>query len=77
MSENAHKEKVCQEEMCAEQWEGVRPALRDACASFVYCPFCANEMITRCSACGETVTDYSFHFCPWCGAKFEEESELA
>ncbi len=72
MSDLARKEKVCQEEACAESWQALSPEARRQCASFVYCPFCANEMITRCSICGEQVHDFSFRYCPWCGAKFEE-----
>jgi predicted RNA-binding Zn-ribbon protein involved in translation (DUF1610 family) len=73
MEEKARKEKVCQEEMCAEDWEKLDPEVRKSCAAFVYCPFCANEMVTRCSACGETIHDFSFSYCPWCGSQFEEE----
>lgn len=72
MNDMVRKEKVCQEEPCAEQWSELPDEVRRQCSTFVYCPFCANEMVTRCSSCGEQVHDYSFQFCPWCGAKFEE-----
>ncbi|MCB2188934.1 MAG: hypothetical protein KQJ78_21140 [Deltaproteobacteria bacterium] len=68
----ARKEKVCQEEQCVEQWEEMPLELKNGCAAFVYCPFCANEMITRCSACGESIHDVGFKYCPWCGARFLE-----
>lgn len=68
----ARKEKVCQEQECEEQWALLEQGVRNRCTSFVYCPFCANEMVTRCSVCGETVSDVDFHFCPWCGVKFSE-----
>jgi hypothetical protein len=68
----ARKEKVCQEQECEEQWEQLEPQVRKACMTFVYCPFCANEMVTRCSACGEAIADSDFQYCPWCGARFEE-----
>ena len=72
MSEATRKEKVCQEEQCAEQWSALSPDLRAQCATFVYCPFCANEMVTRCSSCGEAIHDAGFQVCPWCGAGFQE-----
>ncbi len=72
MENKAHKEKVCQEHDCAEQWQELTSEARDQCASFIYCPFCANEMITRCSACGEGIHDTGFNFCPYCGSGFEE-----
>ena len=75
MSDCARKEKVCQEEACAEQWEALPIEVRRGAGSFVYCPFCSNDMVTRCSNCGETVHDFSFNFCPWCGACFEEDQE--
>ena len=68
----ARKEKVCQEQECEEQWDHLGPDIRKTSSAFVYCPFCANEMVTRCSACGETVSDTDFQFCPWCGDRFEE-----
>jgi hypothetical protein len=67
----ARKEKSCQEEQCVEQWDSVPMELRGQCSSFTYCPFCANEMQTRCSACNEPIHDTSFKFCPWCGVGFE------
>jgi predicted RNA-binding Zn-ribbon protein involved in translation (DUF1610 family) len=73
MSECAHKEKVCQEEICSDQWEALPLEVIKNAGSFIYCPFCANEMVTRCSACGEAVHDFSFNFCPWCGTCFEDE----
>jgi len=72
MTEKARKEKVCLEEQCAEQWDGMAPELQEKCGGFVYCPFCAGEMVIRCSACGETIHDSSFQFCPWCGTGFKE-----
>jgi len=72
MEAKARKEKICQEEECSEMWEGLEPEVRSKCALFVYCPFCANEMVTRCSACGEAIHDSSFRFCPWCGASFQD-----
>lgn len=66
------KEKICQEEACQEQWESLTPEVRQGCAAFIYCPFCANEMVTRCTACGETITDDHFQYCPWCGAAFQD-----
>jgi hypothetical protein len=72
LSVDAHKEKVCQEEICADQWEALPPEVRNQCATFVYCPFCATEMVTRCSGCGEVIHDFDFHYCPWCGAGFQE-----
>jgi predicted RNA-binding Zn-ribbon protein involved in translation (DUF1610 family) len=71
MQDNARKTKTCQEESCAEQWSNLSPELKDECTVFVYCPFCANEMITRCSACGEPINDVGYKFCPWCGVGFE------
>jgi hypothetical protein len=72
MTEKARKEKVCLEEQCTEQWEAMAPELKERCGSFVYCPFCAGEMVIRCSDCGETIHDSSFQFCPWCGTGFKE-----
>ena len=34
----SHKEKVCQEEACAESWDGLSPEVKRQCVSFVYCP---------------------------------------
>ncbi len=73
MSKKARKEKVCQEEGCTEQWEELPPQVREHCSSFIYCPFCANEMVTRCDACGEVIHDFNFQYCPWCGADFSED----
>ena len=70
---HSHKEKVCQEEACAESWDELSPEVKHQCVSFIYCPFCANEMVTRCSACGEQIHDSGFAYCPWCGAAFAEE----
>jgi hypothetical protein len=67
----AHKENICQEQECAESWSALSEDVRNHCTSFVYCPFCANEMVTRCSACGETLQDTDFNYCPWCGEQFE------
>lgn len=72
MNDTAHKEKVCREEACTEQWEQLPPQVREHSGSFIYCPFCANEMIIRCSACGEELMDDKYHYCPWCGAHFAE-----
>ena len=72
MAESARKEKVCQEEMCSDQWEALSPEVKAQCSSFLYCPFCANEMVTRCSSCGETIQDFDFQYCPWCGAGFND-----
>ncbi len=72
MPENARKEKVCQEPDCQEQWQELPSGIIGQCGSFLYCPFCANEMVTRCSACGETLNDTGFKFCPYCGSHFEE-----
>ncbi|MCB2228374.1 MAG: hypothetical protein KQH53_16970 [Desulfarculaceae bacterium] len=71
MSESARKEKVCQEEDCREQWQELPLEMREGCGDFLYCPFCANEMVTRCSGCGETLHDTGFKFCPYCGSQFE------
>lgn len=68
----AHKEKVCQEQDCLEQWENLTPEARDQAGAFIYCPFCAMHMITRCSECGEALNDQGFKFCPWCGSSFED-----
>lgn len=67
----ARKEKVCQEQDCAEGWSGLSQELRDQCAVFSYCPFCANELVVRCSACGEALQGSEFNYCPWCGVEFE------
>lgn len=72
MDQQAHKEKVCQEEICTDQWEALPPEVRAQCGAFVYCPFCATEMVTRCSDCGEVIHDFEFKYCPWCGAGFQE-----
>jgi len=72
MTVKARKIKACQEEPCQEQWDELSDEVRRQCASFIYCPFCANEMVTRCEACGETIHDFNFQFCPWCGAEFGE-----
>ncbi len=69
---SARKEKICQEEDCREEWEQLPQAVREHTMNFVYCPFCASELVVRCSACGEIVTDANFTYCPWCGAKFEQ-----
>lgn len=71
MESTAKKEKVCQEEECVDLWAEMPEDVRARCTSFVYCPFCANDMVTRCSACGETIHDVGFHYCPWCGVQFE------
>ncbi|BEQ15584.1 hypothetical protein [Desulfoferula mesophila] len=70
MSDTARKEKVCQEQDCQEQWQDMPLEAREQCGCFLYCPFCANEMITRCSACGEALHDTGFNYCPYCGAQF-------
>ena len=65
MPEEARKEKVCQEEACSENWETPHSrSPRKVAPTFVYCPFCANEMVTRCSACGEAIHDFGFHYLP-------------
>lgn len=71
MNDKAMKEKVCREEDCQEQWNAISPDLRQQCDNFVYCPFCSGEMVTRCSVCGETISDADYRFCPWCGADFQ------
>ncbi len=71
MNDTAMKQKVCREEDCQEQWNAISPDLRQQCDSFVYCPFCSGEMVTRCSVCGETISDSDYRFCPWCGADFQ------
>ncbi len=71
MNDKAMKEKVCREEDCQEQWNAISPDLRQQCDNFVYCPFCSGEMVTRCSVCGETISDSDYRFCPWCGADFQ------
>ncbi len=71
MNHIARKQKACQEEQCSEQWGNLSPELRDQCTSFTYCPFCANEMLIRCSACHEPLQDTNYKFCPWCGVSFE------
>jgi predicted RNA-binding Zn-ribbon protein involved in translation (DUF1610 family) len=72
MEKTARKEKVCQEQDCADQWSELSVEVRDQGRCFVYCPFCANEMVTRCSACGEAIHDTGFRYCPYCGVQFEE-----
>jgi predicted RNA-binding Zn-ribbon protein involved in translation (DUF1610 family) len=72
VSDKARKEKVCQEEMCSDQWEALPAEVNTQCTTFVFCPFCANEMVTRCSVCNETIHDFGFRYCPWCGADFGE-----
>ena len=72
MDQTARKAKSCPDETCAENWDSVPASVREQCFNFVYCPFCANEMVTRCSACGEAIGDFNYAFCPWCGARFED-----
>ncbi len=72
MAQSARKEKVCQEQDCQDQWHDLSPEVRAQCGGFLYCPFCANEMVTRCSSCGEALHDTGFKFCPYCGSAFEE-----
>ena len=68
----ARKDKVCQEMECEEAWSQLDELVRKEGIAFQYCPFCANEMVTRCSVCNETISDTEFQYCPWCGVKFEE-----
>lgn len=68
----ARKDKVCQEIECEEAWANLNEDVRNTGTAFQYCPFCANEMVTRCSVCHETISDTEFRFCPWCGVKFED-----
>ncbi len=76
MSKKAQREKICREEECKEQWEQLPNSVKDVCTKFVYCPFCANEMIVRCSACNEFIHEISFGYCPWCGIEFENNSNI-
>jgi len=72
VEEKACGEKICVDPKCREQWGKLSQACRQEAASFVYCPFCAEELSVHCSACQETIGDSSFRFCPWCGRGFEK-----
>lgn len=67
----AQKEKICLEQECQEPWEELGKVSAEHMAAFAYCPFCANQLMVRCSSCNEFINDTVFSFCPWCGDKFE------
>ena len=72
MGEKASLQKICSDPKCQDEWAKMDQAAREAAAGFTYCPFCAEELATQCSACCEQVQDPSFKFCPWCGKEFEK-----
>ncbi|MDR1396517.1 MAG: NOB1 family endonuclease [Desulfarculales bacterium] len=68
----AYREKICLEQDCQDAWEEmVKHVDHNEISRFSYCPFCANQITTRCSACNEYVNDAVYRFCPWCGERFE------
>lgn len=67
----SEKEKVCREHECEQQWGLLSPEAKAAFLTFVYCPYCSNELVIQCSNCHEQITDKDFKFCPWCGTNFE------
>jgi predicted RNA-binding Zn-ribbon protein involved in translation (DUF1610 family) len=68
----AYREKICLEQDCQDAWEDMtKHVSHNEIVKFSYCPFCANQITARCSACGEYVNDAVYRFCPWCGERFE------
>ena len=71
----AYKEKVCLEQECQEAWDNLSTVGMEKLSDFVYCPFCSGQLMVRCSACSEYVSDTVFNYCPWCGDHFQLKSE--
>jgi len=63
-------DKVCQETDCAEKMAELSPEQKQLFKSFIYCPYCAEEMTLICNNCHEQLTSADFKFCPWCGSEF-------
>ncbi|MEW5724062.1 MAG: zinc ribbon domain-containing protein [Thermodesulfobacteriota bacterium] len=68
----AKKQKACLDNDCAESWSAIPPELARYTKEFLYCPYCSEELHLKCSACGESLRDKDYKFCPWCGLKFED-----
>lgn len=63
-------DKVCQETDCSEKMAELTPEQKQLFKSFIYCPYCAEEMTLICNNCHEQLTSADFKFCPWCGSEF-------
>ena len=64
-------EKICHDSDCAEKIAALSQEQADLCKTFVYCPYCAEELALVCPSCRETLQSGEFKFCPWCGQNFE------
>lgn len=71
MQEKARRTKTCDDPKCQERWTGLVDDDAKGTGDFTFCPFCAEELTTKCSACREPVSDPEFKYCPWCGQEFE------
>ncbi len=72
MAETARRKKVCADPKCQEEWSKLSEEAANSAIEFTFCPFCAEELTTHCSACEEPISDQDFKFCPWCGREFEK-----
>lgn len=68
----ARVQKICLDNECSESWELHGEQLAPVAKSFVFCPYCSEELHLQCSACHEALSNKDYKFCPWCGAEFEE-----
>ncbi|MDR2353503.1 MAG: hypothetical protein LBF22_10180 [Deltaproteobacteria bacterium] len=79
MPENQPKissiEKICHDSECAEKISALTPDYATLFKKFTYCPFCSEELVRICQNCKEELDSADYKFCPWCGAKFAENSE--
>jgi predicted RNA-binding Zn-ribbon protein involved in translation (DUF1610 family) len=64
-------EKVCHDNECTEKILNLPPDQASLFKTFVYCPYCAEELTLICQSCREELNSQDFKFCPWCGVKFE------
>ncbi|MDR1608927.1 MAG: hypothetical protein LBT38_11045 [Deltaproteobacteria bacterium] len=67
-------EKICHESECAEKIATLSSDEHNLFKTFTYCPYCAEELSLVCQACKEELNNNEYKFCPWCGAKFQEDA---
>ncbi len=72
MEEKARQRKMCADPKCREEWIKLEQTCPEAAASFIFCPFCAEELNMHCSSCHEALADPNYQYCPWCGREFEK-----